>query len=93
MRSFINAAVLILTLAAPFPGHGADEIRFDVTVLPEFQKYAALLSHPGYAAMVLKNNGLGPRHGIKMIVKERGRAVEVRNAVLRFEGRKGELYS
>jgi len=93
MRSFINAAVLILTLAAPFAGHGADEIRFDVSVLPEFQTYAALLSHPGYAAIVLENNGLSPRPGIKMIVKERGRAVEARNAILRFEGRKGELYS
>jgi hypothetical protein len=80
-------------LAAPFPGHGADEIRFDVTVLPEFQKYAALLSHPGYAAMVLENTGLSSRPDIKMIVKERGRAFEARNAVLRFESRKGELYS
>src|SRR5450759_2319233 len=93
MRSFINAAVLILTLAAPFPGHGADEIRFDVAVLPEFQKYAALLSHPGYAAMALENNGLIPRPSINMIVKERGRAIEAGNAILRFEGRKGELYS
>src|SRR5713226_7574321 len=93
MKSFINAAVLILTLAAPFSGHGAVEIRFDVTVLPEFEKYAVLLSHPGYAAMVLENNGLSPRPGIKIIVKERGSAVEAGNAVLRFERRNGELYS
>ncbi len=93
MRSLIYAAVLILTLAAPSPGHSADEIKFDVTVLPEFQRYTDLLSHPGYAAMVLENNGLSPISGTKMIVKERGRAVEARSAVFRFEGRKGELYS
>lgn len=93
MRSYIYAAVLMLTLAAPSSGHSADEIRFDVTVLPEFQKYADLLSHPGYAAMVLENNGLSPISGTKMMVKERGRAVEARSAVFRFEGRKGERYS
>ena len=93
MRSFLNAAVLIMTLAMPVPGYGADEIKFDVAVLPEFQKYAALLSHPGYAVMALENKGLSPRPGIKMIVKERGRAIEAGNAILRFEGRKGELYS
>lgn len=93
MRSFLSAAVLIMSLAAPASGRGADEIRFDVAVLPDFQKYAALLSHPGYVAMVLENNGLSPRPGIKMIVKERGRAIEAGNAVLRFGGRKGEHYS
>src|SRR5258708_9818821 len=93
MKRFINAAVLILTLAAPFSGHGAVEIRFDVTVLPEFEKYAVLLSHPGYAAMVLENNGLSPRPGIKIIVKERGRAVEAGKSVLRFNRRNGEPYS
>jgi hypothetical protein len=91
MRSLLIAAVLIMTLAMPVPGYAADEIRFDVAVLPEFQKYAALLSYPGYAAMALENNGLSPR--IKMIVKERGRAIEAGNVIVRFEGRKGELYS
>jgi hypothetical protein len=93
MRSLINAALLISSLAAPVAGHGADDIRFDVTVLPEFRKYSALFSYPGYAVLVLENNGLRPSPGSKLIVKDGGHVIETRNSVLRFEGRKGDLYS
>lgn len=97
MRSLINAALLISSLAAPVAGYGADDIRFDVTVLPEFRKYSALFSYPGYAVLVLENNGLSFSHGSTLIVKDGGRVIETQflpySTVLRFEGRKGDLYS
>ena len=93
MNSFLSAALIAATLALPVPGHGADEIRFDVAVLPEFQKYSALFDHPGYAAIVLENNGLSPSAGSKITVKERGRSLEARNGILRFDARKGDRYT
>ncbi len=93
MRSFLSAALIAVTLAIPVPGLGADEIKIDVAVLPEIQKYSALLDYPGYAAIVLENNGLSPSPGSKMIVEDRGRTLKARNGILRFEGRKGKSYS
>ncbi len=93
MRSLINAVLLISSLAAPVAGYGASEIRFDVAVLPEFQKHSALFGYPGYSALALENSGLSPSPGSKLMVKEQGRVIATRYSTLRFEGRKGEAYS
>ncbi len=93
MKNFLNVLWLLTTLGAPCAGFCADAIKFDVAVLPEFRRYSAFLDYPGYAALALENNGLSPSPGTKMIIKERGRAIELRNGVVRFERRKGDLYT
>ena len=93
MRVLINTGLLVVaSFTAPVAGY-ADELRFDVTVLPEFRKYQALLAYPGYAALALENNGLSPSPGNKIVVMERGRGIQLPNGTLTFTGRMGEVYS
>jgi hypothetical protein len=71
----------------------SDAIRFDVPALPGLQRYVELLAQPGYLAIALENNDLSPSLSSKLKVTERGRAAEVRNATLRFTGRKGAVFA
>lgn len=75
MRVLINTGLLIASFTAPGAGYGADELRFDVTVLPEFRRYQALRAYPGYMALALENNGLSPSPGNKLVVKERSHGI------------------
>lgn len=68
------------------------EMRLEISALPALQRYAALLAHPGYVAIVLESNGLTPSHSSKLIVRDRGGTVEARGALLRFVGRNGAVY-
>lgn len=88
------AAALFLCLAWPFV-HAAegDSIRFEVPVLPALQKYADLLLVPGVLAVALENNGLSPSMSSKLQIHEGGRALEIRNAKLRFVSRREAIFT
>jgi hypothetical protein len=57
------------------------------------QRYVDLLAQPGYLAITLENNDLSPSLSSKIKVGENGGSAEIRNAVVRFTGRKGPLFS
>jgi hypothetical protein len=80
-------------LALARPVSAAEELRFEVSVLPDFQRHATLLAHPGYAAIALENIGLSPSLSSTLVVRERGKSVEIRYGGLRFVGEKGGIYS
>jgi hypothetical protein len=90
MRSLLAALALGLYVADT---PAANELRFDVAVLPAFQRHAALLEQPGYAAVALENIGLSLSLSSKLMVKDHGRILETRYGTLRFAGRKGAAYS
>ena len=86
-RSIFALLLLFLTLHSASAADG-DAIQFEVPVLPALQKYAELLHVPGLLAVALENNGLSPSMSSKLQIREGGRAVEIRNANLRFVSRK-----
>lgn len=71
----------------------ADEIRIEVPVMPALERYVDLLEYPGFLGVALENNGLSPSMSSKLQVKERGRALEIRNATFRYSGKKGAVLS
>lgn len=81
-----------LCCAASF-AHAADEIRIEIPVVPALDRYAGLLELPGYFGVALENNGLSPSMSSKLQVKERGRALGIRNGTLRYNGKKGAVYT
>ena len=94
----MNARRCVLCFAAilPLASHAdapANELRFEIPTLPGFQKHVQLLEYPGYIAVVLENNDMHPSLSTKPVVRERGREVEVKSAVIRFTGRNGSTYS
>src|SRR5437773_2496487 len=92
MKSCASVLLLALCLVTFAHAQSTDVMRFEIPVLPELGKYAALMRYPAYGALALENAGLSPAPGTKLIAKERGRTIELRNGVARFEGKKGELY-
>jgi hypothetical protein len=96
MKKAILLSALIATgAAAPIENAAAQssELKFELAAMPEFQKYAALLTKPGYAAVALETNDLSPSITGKLTVKEAGRAVETRNVIFRFVEQKGAVYT
>lgn len=77
--------------AIPF-ARAANEIRIEIPVVPALERYADLLAFPGFFGVALENNGLSPSLSSKLQVKERGRALEIRNGTLRYKDRKGPIY-
>ena len=71
----------------------SDEIRFEIAAVAGLERHVALLERPGYAAVALENNDLSPSVSSKLVIRERGREVEARNATFRYVGRKGERYA
>ncbi len=71
----------------------ADAIRIEIPVAPALDRYAGLLALPGYFGVALENNGLSPSMSSKLQVKDRGRELEIRNGSLRYEGKKGAIYT
>jgi hypothetical protein len=61
--------------------------------MPEFQRHAVLFVYPGYAAIALESIGQSPSLSSKLMVKERGKSVQMRYGSLRFIGRKDALYT
>ena len=94
-RRATTAWRLLLLLAAMLPGAAqpANELRFEIPSLPGFERHAHLLERPGYIGVVLENNDLHPTFSSKMLVRDRGREVEVKQAVMRFTGRNAAVYS
>jgi len=70
----------------------AADIRFDVPVLPAFERHAELLAQPGIVAVALENADFSPSQSSKLKVAEDGKAAEIRNATLRFAGKKGQVF-
>jgi hypothetical protein len=91
-RALLLSTALAWVLASP-SARCADDLSFDVAMMPEFQRHAELLVHPGYAAIALESMGLSPSLSSKLVVKERGKSVGARYGTLRFIGRKDALYS
>ncbi len=71
----------------------AEDIRLELKAMPTLQRYVDLLTQPGYLAITLENNDLSPSQSSKIKVGENGGSAEIRNAVVRFTGRKGTLFS
>lgn len=71
----------------------ADEIRVEIPVMPALERYVDLFAYPGFLGVALENNGLSPSMSSKLQIKEQGRALEIRNATLRFSGKKGGVLS
>lgn len=95
-NSFAQLRNLLLVILGMISigSHAADDsLRLEIQVIPALQNYANILSHPGYLAIALENIGLSPSVSSKLVVKERGQVVEIRNAVMRYTGRKGTTYS
>jgi hypothetical protein len=86
---------LLAALLAPLPGaaQGSGEIRFEISTVAGLERHLAFLEHPGYLAVALENNGLSPSLSSKLVVRDRGREVEARIAVLRYAGREGSVYN
>lgn len=82
----------VLCGVAPF-AYAADEIRIEIPAVPALDRYAELLALPGYFGVALENIGLSPSMSSKLKVKERGRALEIRNATLRYASKKGAIYT
>jgi hypothetical protein len=70
----------------------AAEIRFEVPVLPAFERHAELLAQPGIIAVALENADFSPSQSSKLKVAEEGRSAEIRNATLRFSAKKGPVF-
>jgi hypothetical protein len=80
----------------PLVQHAAEpesELRFEITTLPGFQRYVELLEYPGYIGVALENNDLHPTLSSKMVVRDRGREMEVNNVVIRFTGRNASFFA
>ncbi len=86
------AALCMAMPAASVAGDLPDEMKFEISILAGLQRYLPLLARPGYAAVVLESNGMGPSASGKLIVKERGRAFEASNVLIRFREQKGAVY-
>jgi len=72
---------------------GAEPVQFDIPALPALQRYAGLLEHPGYMGVVLQNAGLIKDQSSKTELGPQGRTVRVKNAEVRYIGKKGSVYS
>ena len=88
MRLILWACILGFV---PLVAH-ADELRFEIPTLGGFERYVALLEHPGYIGVVLENNDLPPTTSSKIILRDRGREVQAKSGIIRFIGRSGALY-
>lgn len=90
MRALLG--LLLLACVLSWPAHAADELRFEIAVLPELKRYESLFAAPGYAAIALESNGLSPSLSSKLAVREGGKSVGMRYGTARFAGRKDALY-
>src|SRR5258708_34417481 len=85
-------SVALLLLCSP-PLAMAEDIRLELKAMPTLQRYVDLLTQPGYLAITLENNDLSPSQSSKIKVGENGGSAAIRNADVRFTGRKGTLFS
>lgn len=89
----IQAMFISAVCGVTFVTHAADEIRIEIPVVPALERYVDLLAFPGFLGAALENNGLSPSMSSKLQVKERGRALEIRNGTLRYKDKKGPIYT
>lgn len=89
----IQAMFISVACCATFVAYAADEIRIEIPVMPALERYADLLTFPGFFGVALENNGLSPSMSSKLQVREQGRILEIRNATLRYASKKGAIYT
>jgi hypothetical protein len=92
-RMLVLAGTIVYALTAALTARAADDLRFEVSVLPELQRHAALFGNPGYAAIALETIGLSPSLSSKLVIGNGGRSVEIHYGMLRYAGRKDAVYS
>jgi hypothetical protein len=68
-----------------------DAIVLKVPALPAAARHLKLFEYPSYLALALENNGFSPSYSSRLIVKSRSE-FEIRNASVRFVGRKGSIF-
>lgn len=90
-----TAAVLLAVLLAlvPAAGQAANEIKFEIPVLPGFQRHIPLLEYPGFIGILLENNDLPPTLSSRMVVAQRGKEVAAKNVVIRYKDKQGNSYA
>ncbi len=93
IRIAIQWVIIVASVGAISHASAADEIRIEIPVLPALVRYTDLLAFPGFFGVALENNGLSPSMSSKLQIKEQGRALEIRNATLKYTGKKGEVYT
>ena len=92
-RIVIIAAVLGSFLCSEAIGQsGRKAISFEVQVIPETERYAELLTVPGYAALALENNDFRPSLSSPLVITNR-EALQIRTGIIRYVGRKASVYS
>lgn len=67
-------------------------VQFDLPVLPQAQRYVELLGYPSYLAVALENVGLAPSFSSRITLVD-AQQLKLRNAVLKFMGRKGAVFT
>jgi hypothetical protein len=82
----------LLLPSLAFPG-AESELRFEIATLPGFERYAALLEHPGYIGVLLENADLRPSLSTKLIVRDGGREVQAKGLIIRFSGKSAASYT
>jgi hypothetical protein len=92
-RSIARRILALLLVCIAGSASGGEAIRFEVPLLPALARHADLFAYPGFLAVALENVGLSPSMSSRLQVREGGRAVEIRNASLRFVSRKGSQFT
>lgn len=93
LKLAMQAVFAVTACGAIAMAHAADEIRIEIPVMPTIERYVDLLAFPGYFGVALENNGFSPSMSSKLRVREGGRALEIRNASLRYVGKKSAIYT
>jgi len=81
-----------LAVASCRAAFAEEELKLEIPVLTDFERYLFLAERPGYLAIALENNNLSPSLSSSTIVKDRGKSVEVRNGIVKFIQRNGSIY-
>ena len=86
----ILSAVLWLPGAAT--GQTQDAMTLEIPVLPEAQRYVALLEYPPYVALALDNIGVKLANSGKITIPD-AHSLQYKSMVLRYVHRNGSVYS
>lgn len=88
-----TALLAILLALVSAAGQAGNELKFEIAVLPGFQRHVPLLEYPGYIGILLENNDLPPTLSSRMVIRQRGREVAAKNVVIRYKSKQGNSYA
>lgn len=88
---FLIAATPMWSVAATVQDKLGEAILFEVSVLPDARRHVDFLEYPAYLAVALENNGFSPSMSSRIVILDDG-ALQIKNAVVRYSGRKGDIY-